>query len=128
MEDLRPLGTDGVVQIDGEVLLLEREEPPFEGYWTLPGGEVPLDERASETCVRRVMELTGTRVEATDFLGLYDDPDRDERGNAAAVYRCRPVGDVDPTPGGVAASVATFPPSDLPELGWDHGEILRDAL
>ena len=127
-EQLRALATDGVVFVEGEVLLLERTHPPFEGYWVLPGGMVERGETAAEACVREVREEVGLEVAVEGFVGLYDDPARDERGNVSAAYRCRPVGDADPEPLEEARRVATFAPDDLPELGFDHARIVADAV
>jgi len=128
MERLRALATDGVVLVGGEVALLERDHPPHEGDWVLPGGMVERDERAREACAREVREEVGLTVRPVSFVGLYDDPDRDERGNVSAAYLCVPTGDGEPTAREEARRVATFPPDDLPALGFDHARIVADAL
>lgn len=128
MENLRALATDAVIALEGGVLLLERVHSPHEGRWVLPGGLVERDETAREACVREVTEEVGLDVEAREFVGLYDDPDRDERGNVSAAYRCTPAGDGEPAPREEARRVATFDPTDLPETGFDHDRIVADAL
>lgn len=128
MHDTRALATDGVVLVDGEVVLLERNHEPYEGHWVLPGGMVHPEERASESCVREVREEVGLDVAVEWFVGLYDAPDRDPRDNVSAAYRCRSVGDGDPRALEEARRVDTFPPDDLPEMGFDHREIVADAL
>jgi len=128
MANRRPLSTDGVVVVDGRVVLLERSHPPFEGHWVLPGGYVERDETASEACVREVREEVGLDVEVVAFVGLYDDPDRDERGNVSAAYRCRPVDDAEPTAREEARRVDLFDPDALPDLGFDHDRIVADAF
>lgn len=128
MGDVRALTTDAVIELDGEVLLLERNHPPFEGHWVLPGGYVEPDETAREACIREAGEEVGPNVTVEEFVGLYDDPDRDERGNVSAAYRCTPVGDRSPSPREEARQVQTFDPTDLPPLGFDHEQIVTDAL
>ncbi|AUX09980.1 8-oxo-dGTP diphosphatase [Halalkaliarchaeum desulfuricum] len=128
MVEVRALATDAVIVLDGEVLLLERNHPPFEGHWVLPGGLVEPDETAMEACVREVKEEVGIDVTVEEFVGLYDDPNRDERGNVSAAYRCSPVGDATPEPREEARRVEMFDPAELPELGFDHEHIVRDAL
>lgn len=98
MVEVRALTTDAVIELNGEVLLLERNHPPFEGSWVLPGGLVEQDETAREACVRETKEEVGLDVTVEEFVGLYDDPDRDERGNVSAAYRCTPLGDQTPKP------------------------------
>ncbi|GAB3668588.1 NUDIX domain-containing protein [Halopiger thermotolerans] len=128
MVEVRALATDAVIVLEGEVILLERAHPPFEGDWVLPGGLVELDETAREACVREVTEELGLDVAVEEFVGLYDDPNRDERGNVSAAYRCTPVGDDTPTPREEARQVGTFDPTNLPEMGFDHKRIVTDAL
>jgi len=96
--EVRALTTDAVVEFNGKVLLLERNHPPFEGSWVLPGGLVEPDETGREACVREIKEEVGLDVSVAEFAGLYDDPDRDERGNVSAAYRCTSLGDQTPTP------------------------------
>jgi 8-oxo-dGTP diphosphatase len=93
---VRTLAADGAVLVDGEVVLLRRDHPPFEGTWVLPGGMVERGERAATACVREVEEETGLDVRVVEFLGLYDAPDRDPRGVVSAAYLCRAVGDGEP--------------------------------
>lgn len=128
MAEIRALTADAVIELDGEVLLLERDHPPFEGYWVLPGGLVERDETAREGCVRETNEEVGLDVTVEGFVGLYDDPNRDERGNVSAAYRCSPVSDEPPRPGEEARQLGAFAPTDLPEMGFDHERIVADAL
>lgn len=128
MEDLRVLATDAVILIDDRVVLLERDHPPFEGSWVLPGGLVERGETAREACIREVREEVGLDTEVVEFVGLYDEPDRDERGNVSAAYRCRPTDQSSPTAREEARRVDTFDPADLPTMGFDHAEIVRDAI
>jgi 8-oxo-dGTP diphosphatase len=123
----RALAADGVVWIDGEVLLLRRDHPHHGGAWVLPGGTVDPGERAAEACVREVREEVGVDVEFVEFVGLWDAPDRDPRGNVSAASRCRPIGEADPRAREEAHEVDTFPPGDLPEVGFDYRGIVEDA-
>lgn len=127
MVEVRALTTDAVIMLDGGVLLLERAQSPFEGYWVLPGGLVEPDETAREACVRETKEEAGLDVTVENFVGLYDDPERDERGNVSAAYRCTPLDDETPLPQEEAHQVDTFDPADLPEMGFDHERIVTDA-
>ncbi len=128
MVEVRALATDAVIVLNGDVLLLERAHSPFKGDWVLPGGLVEPDETVREACVREVTEEVGLDVATEEFVGLYDDPDRDERGNVSAAYRCTPVTDDTPTPREEARQVRTFDPTDLPAMGFDHEQIVTEAL
>lgn len=126
-EQLRALAADGVVFIDGQVVLLKRSHPPYEGHWVLPGGMVERGETAAKACSREVLEEVGLDVRVERFVGLYDEPGRDERGNVSAAYLCVPVRDEDPEPRDEASRVETFDPADLPEMGFDHARIVDNA-
>jgi 8-oxo-dGTP diphosphatase len=127
--DVRALAADAVVVLDDEVLLMERDHEPYEGTWVLPGGVVEPDETARGACVRETDEEVGLDVKATYFVGLYDDPARDPRGNVSAAFSCEPVDDNPvPEPGEEASAIETFPPEDLPGMGFDHADIVDDAF
>lgn len=128
MPEVRALTADAVIEFDGKVLLMERAHEPFEGSWVLPGGLVERDEIAREACVREAKEEVDIDIEIESFVGLYDDPDRDERGNVSAAYRCAATDDADPKPREEAHRVEAFDPDDLPEMGFDHDRIVADAF
>lgn len=50
---------------DGRVLLLKRDNPPFAGYWSAPGGKLEFGETPQECCIREVYEETGIRLIST---------------------------------------------------------------
>lgn len=127
-EQLRTLATDGVVLVDGQVLLIERDHDPYAGEWVLPGGLVERGETARTACEREIAEEVGVDVRAEQFVGLYDEPDRDPRGNVSAAFRCAPVDDADPQPLEEARTVEFFDPDDLPSMGFDHEQIVADTL
>lgn len=129
MPAVRALATDAVVVIDGGLLLLKRDHEPYEGTWVLPGGLVEPGETAREACVRETAEEVGLDVRVVGEVGLYDEPGRDPRDNVSMAFRCVPTDpSADPKPREEAKTVATFPPYDLPEMGFDHERIVRDAL
>lgn len=48
---------------DGDnVLLVQRKHPPFQHYWSLPGGRMQPDESAKDAIQREIMEETGLSV------------------------------------------------------------------
>jgi len=128
LESLRVLATDGVVIRDGQVLLMERTHAPFEDRWVLPGGLVERGETARTACEREVAEEVGLEVAADRFVGLYDDPDRDPRGNVSAPFRCTPTSDAVAEPLEEARAVEWVDPDDRPPMGFDHDRIVADAL
>lgn len=128
MTDVRPLAADAVVVIDDEVLLLKRDHEPYEGTWVLPGGLVEPDETAREACLRETAEEVGLDVRLVSEVGRYDEPGRDPRDIVSVAFRCVPADPSDdPEPREEAREVATFAPETLPEMGFDHERIVRDA-
>jgi len=113
-----------------EVLLIRRDEPPFEGRWATPGGFVDIDEPVAEAAPRELAEETGMReVELTQF-GLFDEPGRDPRGRivAAAHWGLTRRNRHDLEAATDAREVGWFAVDELPELAFDHDELVPAAL
>jgi len=52
-------GASVVVFRGDEVLLVQRGKRPYEGYWSLPGGEIQWGETAADAARRELKEETG---------------------------------------------------------------------
>ena len=61
------------------VLLIRRENEPYEGKWSLPGGFVGIDETIEEVARRKVLEKTGYDQYYLEQLYTFDGIDRDSR-------------------------------------------------
>lgn len=86
------VGAGVLIEQDGKLLLLRREQDPWAGYWNIPAGYVEADEPPEKAAEREAEEETGLQVQVTQFLKMYyyhDDP----RGNGVMlIYACQPVG------------------------------------
>lgn len=127
------LTVDAVVLSDGEppeVLLIRRRDEPFAGMWALPGGFVDEGERLIEAAARELVEETGVSGARLVQVGAYGDPGRDPRGWTVSVaYRARVAkGAVAPEAGDDAAALDWHRVDALPEMAFDHAQIIRDAL
>ena len=129
MEYKKPsLTVDAIILIDGKLLLIRRGNPPFKGQYALPGGFVEYGERVEEAVEREVLEETGLNAEVSDFLGVYSAPDRDPRGHTISiVFYLEKIGG-QLSAGDDAAEVKLFDLDDLPELAFDHSEIIHDFI
>jgi 8-oxo-dGTP diphosphatase len=117
---------------DGRVLLIERDWPPYEGQWALPGGHVdPTDAGSREAAARELAEETGVRVAAEQLqpVGRWDQPGRDPRGRYITdVYLAEVPAGTPIAAGSDARTARWWPLKSLPEpLGFDHADILAKA-
>lgn len=116
---------------DREILLIRRSSEPFEGTWALPGGFVDEGESLEEAARRELAEETGIAdVGRLMQLGAYGDPGRDPRGWTVSVVFLARVESRDATlrAGSDATEAAWFRAWDVPELAFDHADIVKDAL
>jgi ADP-ribose pyrophosphatase YjhB (NUDIX family) len=76
------LGVGGIVMnttVAGHyaILLIQRNQEPNRGYWTLPGGFVESQETAEAAVVREVQEETGLHCAIVGLVGFRNRPDPD---------------------------------------------------
>ena len=64
------------------VLLVERANPPQQGYWGLPGGfiDIEQDESTRATALRKLTEKTGISPSWLEQLDTFSGAQRDPRG------------------------------------------------
>jgi len=114
---------------DLKVLLIRRAAPPFKGKWAIPGGYVHPDEALDEAAQRELEEETGLPDVYLEQLYTFGAPKRDPRGRVITVaYFALVSDDVTLRAGDDAAEAAWHSVYDLPDLAFDHDEILSYAL
>ncbi len=113
-----------------KIVLIKRKNPPFENKWALPGGFVNPDEKGIDACKRELFEETNIIADKLFLLGVYDTPGRDPRGRTITVvyYTYSEDAEKQMSAKDDAAEVRIFSIHDLPELAFDHAEIIRDAI
>lgn len=122
------LTVDGVIFIDGKILLIRRKNDPFKGMFALPGGFVEYGEKTENAVVREIREETGLETTVKSLLSVYSDPKRDPRGHTISViYMLEQIGGT-LQEGDDADEVALFDPDEVPELAFDHGQVIEDAM
>ena len=115
-----------------KVLLIKRGHGAFKGKWAIPGGFIHEGEDLEDAVKRELQEETGVKLELGNLEQLYTfgKPDRDPRYRVVSVAYftlVRPEGyqlfaDTD------AADAEWFALNDLPELAFDHEQILDKAI
>ncbi len=113
-----------------EILLIQRKEEPFKNNWALPGGFMEMEETLEETARRELMEETSVRAAELIRFDTYDKPGRDPRGRTITqvfvmIWK-EEMGQ--PKAGSDAANLQWFALNELPELAFDHQQILSDVI
>jgi len=111
------------------ILLIERKHDPFKGSYALPGGFVDEDETLETAIARELQEETNLKLDNLQQFRAYSQPHRDPRGRTISVIFTSML---DAFPAAVAgddaAAVQWFPLDQLPELAFDHSEIVNDII
>ena len=111
-----------------KLLLIQRKNEPCKGKWAFPGGFMDIDETTIDTARRELKEETGLMVGELHRVGIFDAVDRDprERIITVAYYtildKPAEVSGLDD-----AAQAKWFSLTELPDLAFDHKEILQEA-
>lgn len=116
---------------DGErrVLLVQRGNEPFRGMWAFPGGFLNMDETLEQCARRELKEETGLDTPIRfEELKSFSTVDRDPRGRTISVAFVAEVPLSEVKGGDDAAEARWFPLDEIPQLAFDHGEMLQVAL
>ena len=114
---------------DGQmyVLLIQRGNEPYKGYWAFPGGFLNMDETVAHCAERELEEETGIVLTGMQLSGIYSDVERDPRGRViTAAYTAMTTMPV-ATAADDAAAAKWWSLNELPPLAFDHDKILVDA-
>lgn len=113
-----------------KVLLIQRNLPPFENCWALPGGFVQIEESVDAAAARELAEETGVADIFLEQLYTFGALNRDPRERVVSVaYYALVSLQRHPLQAATDASDARwFELSNLPSLGFDHAEILNCAV
>ncbi|MGI0107237.1 NUDIX domain-containing protein [Salinimicrobium sp. WS361] len=111
-----------------KVLLVKRKKDPFKDQWALPGGFLEDEEPLEIGAKRELAEETGLKVRNLKQLKAFGTPGRDPRGRTISIPFWGEVTSEEKVEGSDdAADARWFSLNDLPELAFDHSEILELA-
>jgi 8-oxo-dGTP diphosphatase len=113
-----------------KVLLIQRAKDPFKNHWALPGGFVDENETLEAAALRELKEETGVSDVFIEQLFTFGTPGRDPRGRVVTIafYALINLGEHKIGADTDAADVKWFPINKLPQLAFDHAEILELAI
>lgn len=112
-----------------KILLVQRKKEPFRGQWALPGGFLETDEPLETGAMRELEEETGLKVEEVFQVKAFGQPGRDPRGRTISIAFWGQIATEEAVVGkDDAADAKWFLIRDLPELAFDHDEIVQAAI
>lgn len=115
-----------------KVLLIKRKVWPHENMWAIPGGFVKMDESLEQAAYRELVEETNVTDEQVYLEQLYTfgEPHRDPRTRVITVTYFTLVSHdkLSPSAADDALDVGWFSIYNLPDLAFDHAEIIEYAL
>ena len=129
----RPAVTTDVALITGsdhthKILLIQRANEPYKDLWALPGGFVDMDEDLKTAALRELEEETGIKDVDIRQLKTYGTVNRDPRHRTiSVVYFGQVDHELAATGQDDAADARWFPLNNLPQLAFDHAEIIEEA-
>src|SRR6478609_9398603 len=116
-------------KITDEILLIKRLNEPFKDCWALPGGFVDEGEDLEQAARRELFEETNIETDEMNQIGAFGKPNRDPRGHMISVaYQTNLIDNQIVKAKDDAKDVKWFSISDLPELAFDHLDIIKSIL
>jgi 8-oxo-dGTP diphosphatase len=113
-----------------KVMLIQRNIPPFQGQWAIPGGFVRIDETLEEAALRELQEETGIHHIFLEQLYTFGDLGRDPRDRTVTVAYFALINLVEQKiqASTDARAAEWFAISNIPQLAFDHNQILQVAI
>jgi len=119
-----------VIDNELKVLLVKRKYEPFQGKWVIPGGFVRAEESLEDAAKRELLEETNVKDIYMEQLYTFGAPKRDPRGRVITIAYMSLINssNIDLKASSDAAEAKWHPIYKMPELGFDHKDILDYAL
>ncbi len=126
--DCLVFGLDAELEL--KIMLIKRNIPPFQGQWAIPGGFVRMDETLEQAALRELQEETGIHDVYLEQLYTFGDLGRDPRDRTVTVAYYALINLVEQQVQAAtdASDADWFLLNDLPELAFDHDQIVQTAI
>lgn len=111
-----------------KVLLVKEHDGPFAGKWILTGGAIYNDEDIESGIRRELKEKISNNDFYMEQFGIYSDPSRTNIIRMIAITYVALVNTEKSTLIQNSDEIRWFKISELPNLGYDHNQILNDSI
>jgi len=113
-----------------DILLVQHGEGISKGKWALPGGWIKYNESSDDAAARILHDLTGVSKIYLEQLRVFGNVDRypTKRVITIAYYALVKPENYTLDAGSTASDVKWFKIGDVPDLPYDHKEILNSGL
>lgn len=119
----------GFDQEELKLLLIKRDFEPEKGKWSLMGGFLRDNETLTDTANRVLFELTGLTDIYLEQLSAFSEPDRDPVERTISVAYFALINTAEHKTDLLKSSSPTwFSVNDLPDLIFDHNEMVQQAI
>ncbi len=117
-------------ELELKIMLIKRDIPPFQGQWAIPGGFVRMEETLEQAALRELQEETGIQDVYLEQLYTFGDLGRDPRDRTVTVAYYALINLVDQKIQAAtdAREAEWFPIAKIPQLAFDHEQILQKAI
>ena len=119
-----------IIESPQGVLLAQRNHPPFEGYWCLPGGHIEFGEDVDDALYREIREETGLSITKHRFFGYFTEYYPDLDWHAVALMFVVQAEGVEVRQRSEVKQLRWFSRQELPgmELAFRHTEVVKRYL
>jgi ADP-ribose pyrophosphatase YjhB (NUDIX family) len=109
--------------------LIKRGHYPFEGMWALPGGFLDMEETLEQCAIRELEEETNIKISNIEQLITASKLGRDPRGRTVTtIFWAFVIFETNANAGDDAADAKWFNIFELPQIAFDHSEIIDYAI